>query len=821
MKRTGLLAVVATAVSTVAFAQATYNTNYVSLKTEFSLGGDPINVAAACVFDPSSKTNGNYNRVYLVNKSKDPVKYGLYMADLEAETYTPRLALGDANDSTHDFRAPNGICMDTDGAIYVDYVYKPMIYKVTDPLGSATEHQVLGNYGGGGDDDPSGVLTVPTGFGGGYVPGKDIIIVDSGIDANHQEGLAVVRTSVTDTDPETDIIWDDAVAYRTVPSPFDGKIYAVRIPAAYRAPLNGELRAYLLQFDASGNEKRVFLNIDPDQVFQIDDAVDINPADGSLWMNIQDVKGPEPDQRKLFRVDLAHAVATNDDLIADVQLVVENVGYNIGKNGMSFSPDGSSLALASPSDQDRMLLYDTSTNAPYAVFNKSFFTTDTNQTTISTSGAVVYDPTSTSNGVYNRVYLMNRVTDVATRGVYAIDTLAETVSPRLALSGVVGSTTNNLDRPVDITIDASGAIYVAYGYTPAIWKVVDPMGAATESQMLGNYGIDTTDDDPECIGMMPDGSGDLVLADNGLDENGRNTISIVDASSTASSPSFTTIWDTGAGDEGIRAAASEYEGYIYAVRWHFTTIDPKGPFVDRIDSGGAVQRIYLRDLPATVDNLDDGLAINPADGSLWMNVDDSTAAKDLIRVDVANAVESNNDWYASCAVAISGGHNISQNGIAFSPDGKLLAMPNPDGADMMSVYNIVVHAPSPFHNWIGEYGLGGADAAADADPDGDGLDNIYEFGLGGDPTNTADQGMSPSFTAEGGAGSVTYVYPKRLDSGLVYRLEINDDLVYGDWLDSGYTVVGTGSIDSEFDAVTNQVSTAVKNEQFIRLIIEE
>jgi hypothetical protein len=149
----------------------------------------------------------------------------------------------------------------------------------------------------------------------------------------------------------------------------------------------------------------------------------------------------------------------------------------------------------------------------------------------------------------------------------------------------------------------------------------------------------------------------------------------------------------------------------------------------------------------------------------------------------------------------------------------LLVLPNPDGEDVMSVYNVVTYPPSGFKTWIEDHGLTGSDADADADPDGDGQSNVYEYGLGGDPTNSADTGMAPTFSSGGTA--VTYVYPKRLDSGLTYYLEINDDLVYGDWVDSGYTVVGTGSIDAEFDAVTNEVSTTVKNEQFIRLVIEE
>ncbi len=133
----------------------------------------------------------------------------------------------------------------------------------------------------------------------------------------------------------------------------------------------------------------------------------------------------------------------------------------------------------------------------------------------------------------------------------------------------------------------------------------------------------------------------------------------------------------------------------------------------------------------------------------------------------------------------------------------------------------VLSATSKFERWTGDYGLSGADAAPDFDYDGDGLDNLYEYGLGGDPTNPADRGLSPTYEQD--ATSLTYVYPKLSDSnsGLDYYLELTDDLIYTPWTNSGYTVTGTGIIDSEFDAVTNRIPADVKDEQFVRLIIEE
>jgi len=141
------------------------------------------------------------------------------------------------------------------------------------------------------------------------------------------------------------------------------------------------------------------------------------------------------------------------------------------------------------------------------------------------------------------------------------------------------------------------------------------------------------------------------------------------------------------------------------------------------------------------------------------------------------------------------------------------------------VFQVMVPGGTPSEKWAIGYGLTGDDVAATADPDGDGINNLYEYGLGGDPTNSADIGIVPMYgtLADGGTNWFEYVYAKRsaLDSGLTYYLELTDDLIYTDWANSGYEVVGTGTIDSEFDAVTNRISTAVSDERFIRLMITE
>ena len=123
---------------------------------------------------------------------------------------------------------------------------------------------------------------------------------------------------------------------------------------------------------------------------------------------------------------------------------------------------------------------------------------------------------------------------------------------------------------------------------------------------------------------------------------------------------------------------------------------------------------------------------------------------------------------------------------------------------------------SAYETWATDYGVG----AETNDADSDGLLNVYEYGLGGDPTNAADLGISPVYSV--GGGVLTYIHPQLSDSGhgLDYHLELADDLVAGGWTNAGYAIAGTNVVIGDFDYVTNEVSTATKANQFIKLMID-
>ncbi|HKL21022.1 MAG TPA: hypothetical protein VJ904_04405, partial [Tichowtungia sp.] len=104
------------------------------------------------------------------------------------------------------------------------------------------------------------------------------------------------------------------------------------------------------------------------------------------------------------------------------------------------------------------------------------------------------------------------------------------------------------------------------------------------------------------------------------------------------------------------------------------------------------------------------------------------------------------------------------------------------------------------------------------DFDGDGLNNLYEYGMGGNPTNALDRGTLPTFTRYG--SRFLYIYPQRSDDGsLIYTVETTTNLLdSGSWTHIGTTVIGTNVTGGEISFVTNDVDT-VESEKYIRLKI--
>ena len=128
-------------------------------------------------------------------------------------------------------------------------------------------------------------------------------------------------------------------------------------------------------------------------------------------------------------------------------------------------------------------------------------------------------------------------------------------------------------------------------------------------------------------------------------------------------------------------------------------------------------------------------------------------------------------------------------------------------------YTKVSSVGSKYESWSQVvYGLAaGTDSLMTADPDGDGFNNLYEFGFGGDPTNATDIGfVESSIVDDGGTSYVEYNYARRTDSktGLTYAFEQRGDLIVDSWTDlAGSAEVGTWKASDDYEVVTNRIET--------------
>jgi hypothetical protein len=135
---------------------------------------------------------------------------------------------------------------------------------------------------------------------------------------------------------------------------------------------------------------------------------------------------------------------------------------------------------------------------------------------------------------------------------------------------------------------------------------------------------------------------------------------------------------------------------------------------------------------------------------------------------------------------------------------------------------------TPYQEWSDEQKLYNSDATEDYD--GDGLTNVEEWGLGGDPKSAENKGIEERYHSLDGTNFV-YIYPKRVvGDAPSYHLEESSSLVHTNWsneeVNKNYDIyVGeagswTTNGRPNFAAVTNMIPTDL-DAKFIQLIIEE
>jgi len=135
----------------------------------------------------------------------------------------------------------------------------------------------------------------------------------------------------------------------------------------------------------------------------------------------------------------------------------------------------------------------------------------------------------------------------------------------------------------------------------------------------------------------------------------------------------------------------------------------------------------------------------------------------------------------------------------------------------------IVTFNTAYDEWVYENGLSGIYTNHLADADGDGVLNLVEYGLGGEPTVDDAATLLPisSVVDDGGTSWMEYVYTRRTDAeyiGLGYWVEWATNMVGGVWSTNGVLEVGSMPLETGFEEVTNRVE-ALEANPFIRLRI--
>jgi len=119
--------------------------------------------------------------------------------------------------------------------------------------------------------------------------------------------------------------------------------------------------------------------------------------------------------------------------------------------------------------------------------------------------------------------------------------------------------------------------------------------------------------------------------------------------------------------------------------------------------------------------------------------------------------------------------------------------------------------------------------APNADPDLDGLENLLEYALGGNPANPESSASLPKVDSSAGYLTITYFRLKSsVDDKITYTPQLSTSLITPNWDDSALTVALSTKQDAlpsnDYERVTATANVKMSDEatgqQFIRIFVE-
>ena len=129
----------------------------------------------------------------------------------------------------------------------------------------------------------------------------------------------------------------------------------------------------------------------------------------------------------------------------------------------------------------------------------------------------------------------------------------------------------------------------------------------------------------------------------------------------------------------------------------------------------------------------------------------------------------------------------------------------------------MINQLSPYQLWASNYGI----TNEENDLDNDGLNNLFEYGIGTEPLDSLD-GPQRLPKINKNDGDLNLIYYKRNDAqshGLEYFIESSTNLVGDVWQIHGFDENNFEVISSEIIRVTNNIET-IDNQKFYRMRID-
>lgn len=239
-----------------------------------------------------------------------------------------------------------------------------------------------------------------------------------------------------------------------------------------------------------------------------------------------------------------------------------------------------------------------------------------------------------------------------------------------------------------------------------------------------------------------------------------------------------------------------------------------------VDGSGTAQTAIYKDGLGTLSLASSGFA-GSTDGSNW-NFEAKLKWTEIMN-DVGYVPATNDQFGTALLLCDNDVDDGVRDAFLYSIGGGAV-MTTPAGWHTVTLAGDISVPAVPYAEWISDYSVGSQTNLTD-DFDGDLMDNLVEYGLGGNPEIDDAADILPVSYMDAASNLFAYVYSRRLGAdilGLTYTVERDTDLVATPegWTTNGVTEASAVIISPEFEAVTTTVPADVDG-RFLRLQIEQ